>query len=128
MNKQINTTLPEINIGIDTSQSHLDIFFTVPNDDVGIKQAIKQIKPLKPGRVLIEAIGRLEMNFVCQAHKTKLPIVVCNTGQIRQFAKATGRIAKTDKLDAQDVAYFGEALKPDITPLKSQKLRQISDL
>jgi len=68
------------------------------------------------------------MHFVCAAHKAGLPVVVCNTGQVRQFARATGRVAKTDKLDAQDIARFGEAIKPRLTALKPEKLRQISDL
>jgi len=78
--------------------------------------------------VLIEATGRLEMHFVCAAHKARLPVVVCNAGQVRQFARASGRLAKTDKLDAQDIAYFGEALHPALTELKPEKLRRISDL
>ena len=131
--KQKNNT--QINVGIDTSQSQLDLYirpldecFTVSNDAAGIQQAIRRIKPLKPARVLIEATGRLEREFVCRAHQARLPVVVCNTAQVRQFAKATGRLAKTDRLDAKDIAHFGEALQPELTPLKPEKLRQISDL
>ncbi|MCA0895132.1 IS110 family RNA-guided transposase, partial [Microbulbifer agarilyticus] len=58
----------------------------------------------------------------------KLPIVVCNPSQIRNFAKSSGRIAKTDKLDAMDIAHFGEAMKPEPTVIKPEKLREISDL
>ena len=68
------------------------------------------------------------MDFVCAAHKAKLPVVVCNPAQVRQFARATGRVAKTDKLDTQDIAHFGEALKPALSSLKPEKLRLISDL
>jgi transposase len=125
----------EINIGIDTSQSHLDVFirplgeyFTVENTPRGVAEAVKRIRPYRPDRVLIEATGRLEMPFVCAAHKAKLPIAVLNAGHLRQFARAIGRVAKTDKLDAQDIAHFGEAIKPRPTVLKSAKLRQISDL
>ncbi len=125
----------EINIGIDTSQTQLDIyvrplgqFFSVENTPSGIIEAVKRLKRFNPVRVLIEATGRLELTFVCAAHKAKLPVVVCNPGQIRQFAKAAGRIAKTDKLDAQDIAHFGEAIKPELTSLKPEKLRKISDL
>jgi len=103
--KQKNDT--QINVGIDTSLSQLDIyirpldeFFSVPNDTAGIQEAIHRIKPLKPTRVLIEATGRLEMEFVCRAHQARLPVVVCNPAQVRQFSKATGRLAKTDRLDA----------------------------
>lgn len=132
MNTTNNT---EINVGIDTNQTQLDVFIrplghetSFTNDAQGIKEAVKYIKSYKPNRVLIEATGRLEMDFVCAADKAKLPVVVCNPSHIRSFAKAAGRIAKTDRLDAQDIAHFGEALQPDITPLKPEKLRLISDL
>lgn len=125
----------DINVGVDTSQSQLDIYirpldiyFSVNNDEAGIKEAIQTLKPYQPSRVIIEATGRLEMPFVCAAYNAKLPIVVANAGKVRQFAKATGRVAKTDKLDAQDIAHFGEALKPRLTELKPEKLLNISDL
>ena len=125
----------EINIGIDTSQSMLDIyvrpqgtFQSFENNPEGIRSAIRFIKPFKPTRVLIEATGRLEMAFFCAAHKAGLPVCVCNPIQVRKFAQATGRMAKTDKLDAQDIAHFGEALKPALTELKPEKLRLLSDL
>lgn len=132
MNTQKQT---EITIGIDTSQTQLDIyvrpsgaFESFCNDTQGIKSAIKFIQPLKPTRVVIEATGRLEVDFVCAAHAAGLAVVVCNPAHVRQFAKATGRIAKTDRLDAEVIAFFGEAIKPDPTPLKPEKLRDISDL
>ena len=78
--------------------------------------------------MLIESTGRLELTFVCAAHKAGLPLVICNPSQVRQFAKAAGRIAKTDKLDAHDIAHFGEAMKPRLSSIKPDKLRAISDL
>lgn len=124
-----------INIGIDTSQSQLDIFvrpndifFSVPNTADGIQAAIKRIKLYSPDRVLIESTGRLELPFAIAANKAKLPIVICNAAKVRQFARATGRIAKTDKLDAQDIAHFGESVKPAISTVKPKELRDISDL
>lgn len=125
----------EINVGIDTSSKQLDIyvrpldqFFSVTNNLEGIKEAVKRLKMVKPDRVLIEATGRLELDFVCAAHKAGLPVVVCNPSNIRNFAKSSGRMAKTDKLDALDIAHFGEAMKPELTALKPEKLRAISDL
>lgn len=125
----------EINIGVDTSQPRLDIhvrpqavFQSFENNPEGIQSAIRFIKPFKPTRVLIEATGRLEVAFFCAAHKAGLPVCVCNPIQVRKFAQATGRMAKTDKLDAQDIAHFGEALKPALTDLKPAKLRLLSDL
>ena len=126
---------PEINVGIDTSSQQLDIyvrpnghFFSVDNNLEGVKSAVKQLQTLKPTRVLIESTGRLELAFVCAAHKAGLPLVVCNPSQVRQFAKASGRVAKTDKLDAMDIAHFGEAMKPRLSSIKPEKLRAISDL
>jgi len=125
----------EINIGIDTSQTNLDIYVrplglykSFGNNTEGIKEAIKFIKQHVPIRVLIESTGRLEMDFVCAGHKACLPISVCNPAHVRSFAKATGRVAKTDKLDAEDIAHFGEAVKPEPTTLKPEKLRHVSDL
>lgn len=132
MNTQMNN---EINVGIDTSSTHLDVYICplgheaqFENTTAGIKEAIKYMNHFKPTRVLIEATGRLEMNFACAAEKSKLPIVICNPMQVRQFAKATGRVAKTDRLDAQDIAHFGEALKPRLTNIKSEDIRLVSDL
>jgi transposase len=68
------------------------------------------------------------MEFFCAAHKAGLPVCVCNPIRVRKFAQAAGRMAKTDKLDAGDIAYFGEALKPRLTELKPEKLRLLSDL
>lgn len=125
----------EINVGIDTSSKQLDIyvrptgqFFSVSNDAPGIKDAVKQLQGLKPVRVLIESTGRLELDFVIAAHKAGLPIVVCNPKYVRDFAKAKGRLAKTDKLDAEDIAHYGEAMRPKLSSIKPEKLRAISDL
>ncbi len=125
----------EINVGIDTSTKQLDIyvrptgqFFSASNDKDGIKDAVKQLQPLKPTRVLIESTGRLELDFVIAAHKAGLPIVICNPGNVRNFAKSAGRMAKTDKLDAQDIAHYGETMKPRLSSIKPEKLRAISDL
>ena len=125
----------EINVGIDTSSKQLDIyvrpsgqFFSVNNDSQGIKDAVKTLQSLTPTRVLIESTGRLELGFVCAAHKAGLPMVVCNPSHVRHFAKSAGRLAKTDKLDAHDIAHFGEAMKPRLSSIKPEKLRAISDL
>ncbi|WP_216646250.1 hypothetical protein [Microbulbifer sp. THAF38] len=114
----------EINVGIVTSSKQLDIyvrptgqFFSVTNHKEGIKDAIQ---PLKPQRILIESTGRLELEFVCAAHKAGLPIVVCNPAQVRNFAKSAGRLAKTGKLYAIDIAYFGEAMKPRLSSIKPE--------
>ncbi len=130
----MNENIPT-NIGIDASKAQLDIyvrgqdvFFSVSNDAAGIRAAIKQIKSYQPERVIIEATGRIELAFVVAGHKAGLPLVVSNPFYIRRFAGAVGRLAKSDKLDAQVIAHYGEAVKPRLTELKPEKARLISDL
>lgn len=125
----------EINIGIDTSKAQLDIgilpcgeFFSVPNNDQGIRESVKRLKRLKPTRVLIESTGRLELDFVVAAFDAELPIVVCNALHVHRFAQAIGQLAKTDRIDAFIIARFGEAVKPELTQVKPKDLRDISDL
>lgn len=132
MNMQDNNG---INVGIDTGQAMLDIyvrpigeFLSVENTPEGVRKAIRFIRKFKPARVMIEATGRLEMAFFCAAHKVGLPVCVCDPVKVRGFARSIGRLAKTDKLDAQDIAYYGEMAKPSTTDLKPEKLRLLSDL
>ena len=128
-------SVEEINVGIDTSKLQLDIyirpigeFFSVDNNASGIKEALKRIKVYTPTRIIIEATGRLELPFACAAAKAKLPIVVANSMRVHKFIASTGQLAKTDKLDAQMIAYYGEALKPRLTEIKPDNIRTISDL
>ena len=128
-------TLQNINIGVDTGKSQLDIyirpldvFFTVPNNEKGIKQALATIKKHNPQRIVIEATGRLEMPFVLACTEAKLPIVRANPVHIKRFAGAIGRRAKNDRLDAQLIAHYGEAIKPDLTVIKANNIRLMSDL
>ena len=106
----------ETNIGIDTSQTTLDIFVrpmgvfqSFDNKPDGIKAAIRFIKPFKPTRVLIEATGCLENPFFCAADKAGLPVCVCNPIQTRQFAKAAGRMAKLTS-STQSISLISERL------------------
>lgn len=124
-----------VNVGIDTSQDQLDIYvrplgeyFSFPNTPQGAKEAVKAISGFKPDRTTIESTGRLELEFVLAAHQAKLPVAVCNPKNARDFAKSIGRTAKTDKLDAMDIAHFSEVTQPRVTELKPEKLRLISDL
>lgn len=128
-------TLQNINIGVDTGKSQLDIyirpldvFFTVPNNEKGIKQALATIKKHNPQRIVIEATGRLEMPFVLACTEAKLPIVRANPVHIKRFAGAIGRRAKNDRLDAQLIAHYSEAIKPDLTVIKAKNIRLMSDL
>ncbi|WP_409439841.1 IS110 family transposase [Psychromonas sp. GE-S-Ul-11] len=125
----------EITIGVDTGKSQLDIFirpldiyFTVTNNEEGIKEAIKKIKPYKPSRIVIEATGRLEHPFIMACSQADLPFTVANPIRIKKFAGSIGQQAKTDKLDAQLIAHYGEAIAPPLSTLKPENMQLMSDL
>ena len=128
-------TAQEINVGIDTGKQQLDIYirplgeyFTVSNDEQGVKEAVRRIKPHNSVRIVIEATGRLETAFVCAAARAKLPVVIANAYHVHNFAISTGKLAKSDKLDAKMIAHYGEALKPRITEIKPENIQKISNL
>jgi len=106
----------------------LDIYFTVTNDEQGIKEAITTLKKYAIERLVIEATGRLEMPFIMACAKAKLPFVIANPVHIKKFAGAIGQRAKTDKLDAQLIAHYGEAIKPKLSQLKPDIMQTMSDL
>lgn len=128
-------TNQNINVGIDTGKFQLDIYirpldiyFNVPNDEKGIKEAVRAIKKHKPERVVIEATGRLEMPFILACAKAELPFTIANPVHIKRFAGALGQRAKTDKLDAQLIAHYSEAIKPPLSQLKPATMQLMSDL
>ncbi len=128
-------TLQNINVGVDTGKTQLDIYirpldiyFNVPNTDKGIKEAIKSIKKHCPKRVVIEATGRLEMPFILACDEAKLPYVIANPLHIKRFAGAIGKRAKNDRLDAALIAHYAEAIEPKLTQLKSENIRLMSEL
>ena len=129
------TTNQSINVGVDTGKFQLDIFirpldiyFTVTNDEHGIKEAINIIKKHSPDRIVIEATGRLEMPFILACSKANLPFVIANPIHIKRFAGAVGQRAKTDKLDAKLIAHFGERIEPPLSTLKPATMQLMSDL
>ncbi|QQX79218.1 IS110 family transposase [Shewanella sp. KX20019] len=128
-------TNQNINVGVDTGKYQLDIYirpldiyFTVSNDDKGIKEAVRLIKKHHPERIVIEATGRLEMPFIMACANANLPFVIANPVHIKRFAGAIGQRAKTDKLDAQLIAHYSEAIKPRLSTLKPDVMQAMSDL
>jgi transposase len=128
-------TNQNINVGVDTGKFQLDIYirpldiyFSVPNDEKGIKEAVKKIKAYSPARIVIEATGRLEMPFIIACANANLPFVIANPVHIKRFAGAIGQRAKTDKLDAQLIAHYSEAIKPILSTLKPDIMQAMSDL
>ena len=105
----------ELFVGIDVSKAKLDIgfngsdeFFTVGNDHHGITALTKKLKKEKPVLIVLEATGGLQVPVAASLAAAALPVVVVNPRQVRDFAKATGRLAKTDKIDALILAKFGD--------------------
>ena len=132
MNNNMNQN---INVGVDTGKFQLDIYIrpldiycSVSNEEQGIKEAINIIKKHSPSRIIIEATGRLEMPFIIACAKANLPFVIANPIHIKRFAGAIGQRAKTDKLDAQLIAHYGEAIKPKLSQLKPNTMQTMSDL
>lgn len=133
MNTQNNTFT---SVGIDTSKATLDIsvigseesFFSVPNDEQGIQTLIKTLCDMQPDIIVIESTGRLEMRFVIAASDAHLPVAICNPSRIKAFIRSTGKHAKTDKIDAQMIALFGLVMRPSVSEVKPEILRDISEL
>lgn len=122
-------------IGIDVAKSTFEIAirpeapgWTCPNDEAGICQAATQLQALGPTLVVLEATGGLQAPLVGALVQAGLPVVVVNPRQAREFARATGRLAKTDRVDALVLARFGEALRPTPRPVKDAQALELSAL
>ena len=106
-------------IGIDVSKAWLDVAgrpdpvpHRVANDPDGIAELVGTLRAPAPALIVLEATGRLELPVVAALQVAGLPVAVVNPRQVRDFAKATGRLAKTDRLDAAVLAHFADALRP----------------
>ncbi len=122
-------------VGIDVSKAQLDVAvrptgkrWTLPYDQTGIEGLIPQIVDLEPALVLLEATGGLELPLVAALAAAALPVVVVNPRQVRDFAKATGTLAKTDTLDAGVLAHFPDAVRPEVRPLKDAETQVLNSL
>ena len=114
-------------VGIDVSKARLDVALhptgathSVANDANGIKTLVEQLRAVKPLLVVLEATGGIERAVVRALVGAELPVTVTNPRQVRDFAKATGQLAKTDVLDAQILARFAEAVRPALRPLPDE--------
>ena len=122
-------------VGIDVSKAQLDVAvrptgkrWVLPYDETGIEGLIPQIVDLEPALVLLEATGGLELPLVAALAAAALPGVVVNPRQVRDFAKATGTLAKTDTLDAGVLAHFADAVRPEVRPLKDAETQVLNSL
>ncbi|MBU0690224.1 IS110 family transposase [bacterium] len=121
-------------VGIDVAQDHLDIATTadqvwsVKHHPRAMTALAKRLVKLSPARIIVESTGKLEQELVIVLAEAKLPVVVINPRQVRDFAKATGVLAKTDRIDAQVLARFGEAVKPEVRSLPDEQTRDLMAL
>ena len=103
-------------------------FANALDSQTGIEGLILQIVDLEPALVLLEATGGLELPLVAALAAAALPVVVVNPRQVRDFAKATGTLAKTDTLDAGVLAHFADAVRPEVRPLKDAETQILNSL
>jgi len=122
-------------VGVDIAKSTLDVAASdsretrqFANDDEGISQAVRYIASVKPAGIILEATGNLEMPLAAALQAGCLPVAVINPRQVRDFARSTGALAKTDTIDARILALFGARVKPEIRPLPDQKAREMRNL
>lgn len=122
-------------VGIDVSKAHLDIATRPgpkperhPNDPAGVAAVVARLIPLAPALVVVEATGGLERPLVAALDNAKLPVAAINPRQARDFAKASGRLAKTDRIDAEALAHFAEAIRPEARPTPSAEARALDAL
>src|SRR5467141_1266922 len=113
-------------IGIDVSKQQLEVAvhesdyqFRCPNKASAFGELIVELIALRPALIVLEATGGLEIPVVAALHTAGLPVIVLNPRQVRDFAKALGQLAKTDRLDARVLAHFAAAIKPPLRPIKS---------
>jgi transposase len=114
--------------GIDVAKDHLDLALRVEgriqasrfdNTSVGIDRLVREFAQAVPERVVLEATGGYERPIAAALAAAGLPVAVVNPRQVRDFAKATGRLAKTDQIDAGVLALFAERIRPEVRPLES---------
>lgn len=119
-------------LGIDVSKDVLDVAvdpaartWQVPNADAGIGRLVEDLRALTPALIVVEATGGYEIAAVSALSAAGLPVVVANPRQIRDFARATGRLAKTDRVDARVLAAFAATVRPTPRPLPDEAAREL---
>ena len=126
---------PELFIGIDVSRDLLDVCVhptmeqkSFSNNEKGIGDLVEFVRSLNPRLTVLEATGGYEMAAVSVLAANQQPVVVVNPKRVRDFAKATGKLAKTDRIDAAVIAHFGAALRPEVRPLKDPDAQALDAL
>lgn len=122
-------------VGIDVSKKKLDVSTlhrgehrTVRHDEEGIRSICEQLLVLRPTLIVMEATGGYERELAVALVLAGLPVAVVNPRQVRDFAKAMGMLAKTDKVDAGVLALFGERIKPEPRGVPEKEVRELDAL
>lgn len=122
-------------IGIDVSKDRLDVHlrpsgeaFAVARNSEAVEALAARLVQLKPELIVLEATGGFETVVAAGLAAAELPLAVVNPRQIRDFARATGRLAKTDPIDAAVIAHFAEAIRPQVRPIASEDARTLGEL
>lgn len=122
-------------VGIDISKDRLDVHmhptgecFSLAHDEAGVAEVVRRVQGVGPQLVAMEATGGYEIRVAAARGSAGLPVVVVNARQIRDYARATGQIAKTDRLDARVIALFGEAVRPAVRPLPDEQAQQLGEV
>ena len=125
----------QVFVGIDVAKAHLDIAlrptgtrWAVTNDDAGIASLVPQLQEIAPQLIVLEATGSYQRAVVAALAAAGLPVAVVNPRQARDFAKATGQLAKTDALDVRALAHFAEAVRPMPRPLPDAQADELRAL
>lgn len=127
--------MEQIFVGIDVAKDRLDVHvrpsdeaFSVARDSEGLTALMQRLGPLDPYLVVLEATGGFEQTLAAALVSEAMPLAVVNPRQIRDFARATGQLAKTDALDAKAIARFAEAIKPEPRPVPDEQARALGEL
>ena len=122
-------------VGIDVAKQDLAIHlrpsnehFSVTNDERGVGELLTRLSELRPELIVLEATGGLEILSVSLLAAHSLPVVVVNPRQIRHYAKATGELSKTDRIDARIIALFAERVRPEVRAIPDEEARELDSL
>ncbi len=121
-------------VGMDVSQDTVDVAvqpgtaFHIANDESGIAEAVTRLQAVQPTLIVLEATDGLEVPLAGALVAAGLPVVVINPRQVRDFARATGQLAKTDRLDAPILARFAEAIRPPVRSIPNEQTQALAAL
>jgi len=122
-------------VGIDVAKAELVISvlptmerFTVANDERGVRTLVERLRPIAPQLIVLEATGGYELLAAAALAAAVLPVIVVNPRQVRDFARATGQLAKTDRIDADILARFADVVRPAVRPIADADAQELDAL